>query len=131
MLIPPVSRYMTPNPISVEPHDKLTHVRELMRQHRLHHVPVIQQHKLVGVLSDRDLAMMAVCGDRVVDAMTREVTTVTKETPIDEVATIMEAKRFASVIVVGDDEAVEGIFTTTDALRALRDVIQRAENGDR
>jgi acetoin utilization protein AcuB len=130
MLIPPVARYMTPNPISVAPNEKLGSVREMMRQHRVHHLPVVKDRKLVGILSDRDLAMMNAYGDRVADAMTREVTTVTRHTPIDEVVTIMEAKRIASVVIVGDDGA-EGIFTSTDALRALRDVIQRMEASDR
>ncbi len=130
MLIPPVSRYMTPNPIAVAPNEKLSSVRELMRQHRLHHLPVVEHRKLVGILSDRDLAMMNVYGDRVADAMTHEVTTVTSETPIDEVVLMMETKRFASVVIVGDD-GVQGIFTSTDALRALRDVIRRVENSER
>ena len=121
---------MTPNPIVVAPFDTLASVREVMRAHRLHHVPVMDAGALVGILSDRDLAMMNPFGDRVRDAMTTDVVSVSLETGIDEVATVMEARRFGSVVVL-DAERVAGIFTLHDALRALRDVIQRVDASER
>ena len=130
MWTPPVSRYMTPHPRVLSPDDKLSAVRILMHEHQVHHLPVVEDQILVGILSDRDLVLMNTFEDRVRDAMTRDVASVTKETPLDEVVTLMAARHFGSVVVVGK-AGVEGIFTVHDALRALHDVLQREEESDR
>ena len=84
MWTPPVSRYMTPHPRVLSPDDKLSAVRILMHEHHVHHLPVVEDQILVGILSDRDLVLMNTFEDRVRDAMTRDVASVTKETPLDE-----------------------------------------------
>jgi len=119
---------MTPNPHAVTMIDSVGRARELMRDRKIHHLPVIDDHSLVGIVSEHDLAWRY--DDRVGDAMTREVAAVDDETPIDEVIELMDAKHLSSVVVVGK-AGVEGIFTLTDAMRAFTNVVQRTEEGDR
>ena len=130
MLIPPVSRYMTPTPRSVSPRDRLSKARELMRTEKIQHLPVIDEQELVGIVSDRDARRLHTSDDNVADAMTCEVTAVPIETPIDEVIELMDTKRIGSVVLLRDG-GVAGIFTTTDALRAFRDLLHRVEAGER
>ncbi|MEO8549509.1 MAG: CBS domain-containing protein, partial [Kofleriaceae bacterium] len=61
MLMPPVSRYMTSNPHRIGSHDRLDDARSLMTLHGIHHLPVVDDDCLVGIVSDRDLA--AIGGD--------------------------------------------------------------------
>ena len=56
--------------------------------------------------------------------MTAHPFVVTGDAPLDEVADIMATKKYGSAIVAGR-EGVEGIFTTTDACRALVSILQR------
>jgi CBS domain-containing membrane protein len=128
MIIPPVSRYMTRSPHVVAPRDKLTKARSLMRRHQIHHLPVVDADaRLVGIVSDHDVGAQ---DDKVIDAMTHDVVTVDANATLDEVVALMQTGRINSVVVTGN-AGIEGIFTATDAVRALGDVLERVEIGER
>jgi CBS domain-containing protein len=59
---------------------------------------------------------------KVDEAMTEHVYTCTIDAPLGDVAAMMEEKRYGCAVVLQDDYVV-GIFTTTDALRAVRTLI--------
>lgn len=130
MLMPTVKRYMTREPYSIASTDNLTRAKDLMLKHGIRHLPVVDGARLVGVLSDRDLdVVQAVPG---IDLAHVEVGRVMAlplpvwgETPIDEVSTLM-AKTKSDCVVVQGGQGVEGIFTATDALQALADLVRRA-----
>lgn len=125
MLMPPVSRYMTMHPHAIGPDEKLSSARRLMRATGVHHLPVMHDDELVGVISDRDLFPLTSLRDVAVgDTMSEPVVTVTAQTPLDEVLAVMDRERCGSVVIVGP-RGVEGIFTVTDALRAFSDVLRR------
>lgn len=132
--MPRVSFFMTSEPVTIAPDETLAVAHRLMRQHRIRHLPVIHHGKLVGMLSQRDLHWMEAIADtdpsriRVADAMTVEPFVVSPDTPVDQVAATMAQQRYGSAVVM-DGTRVVGIFTTTDALRALTTVLrnQRSE----
>jgi acetoin utilization protein AcuB len=125
MLMPPVSRYMTAHPFAIDPHEKLSSARHLMATRDIHHLPVMDHEKLVGIISDRDLHPIHPLQDVTVgELMTEDVAHVRADTPMDEVIDEMERRRVSSVVVVGAG-GVEGIFTVSDALRALGDLLRR------
>ncbi len=125
MLMPPVSRYMTAEPRTIGPNDKLSAARRLMSSRHLRHLPVVEHDALVGILSDRDVFPVHPLHDiHVADAMTENVATARRETPIDQVIELMEDRKCSSVVILGDS-GIEGIFTVSDALRALGDVLRR------
>ena len=47
---------MTPNPATVSPQTSVAEVWDLMRQHAVRHMPIVDRGVLVGMVSDRDLA---------------------------------------------------------------------------
>lgn len=51
----PVADLMSRNMISCSMEDSVDHVRALMDTHHVRHLPVLQEHQLVGVLSIRDI----------------------------------------------------------------------------
>src|SRR5262249_19564993 len=51
----PISRFMTPNPITVSPKLPWADAMALMDARRIRHLPVVHSGKLVGMLSVRDL----------------------------------------------------------------------------
>jgi len=99
-----------------------------MHELQIHHLPVIDHDKLVGLVSDRDLSSIVV-DDRVADVMTTDVAVVAANAPLDEVIGLMSLGRFSSVVVMGTD-GIEGIFTTTDALRAFAELLDRLRPRD-
>ena len=123
--MPPVARYMTTHPYAIGPHEKLSSARRLMRIRGIHHLPVMQNDELIGVISDRDLSPLLSLRDVTVgDTMSTPVVKVESQTPLDQVIDAMEHDRCGSVVVVGPPGVI-GIFTVTDALRAFADILRR------
>jgi acetoin utilization protein AcuB len=119
-----VRSYMTAAPRTVGPRQTLADAHALMRAHRIHHVPVVQNGKVVGIVTQRDLLLIESLPDvnpsevPVEDAMTRDLFIVTPRTPLAVVASEMADRRLGSAIVM-DEDVVAGMFTATDACRAL------------
>lgn len=131
MLMPSVSRYMSTHPFTIDRLATLSAAHQLMVQHGIRHLPVVDQGAVCGIVSQRDLYLLGQAigmdpeATLVHAAMTDHPCVVTSDTPVDEAAAIMAEHKYGSVIVVGH-AGVEGIFTATDACRALCDVLQRA-----
>jgi len=127
-VIPPIKAYMTTTPQTIGVEQTMAHAHDIMREHRLRHLPVLKASRLVGILSDRDLHMVETLRDvdpqtmRVEEAMTQDVYTVTPDAPLDEVVKQMAIHRYGSVVIV-DHAHVVGIFTTVDACRAFADML--------
>ncbi len=132
--IPHVQKYMTTTPHSIGYDQTLRTASEIMEANRIRHLPVLHGGKLVGVLSDRDLKMaMGIVGvdadkTTVEDIASEEVYLTSPDAPIDEVARQMSERRLGSALVV-DNHKLVGIFTTTDALRALDDLLHTRLKG--
>jgi acetoin utilization protein AcuB len=133
MLMPPVSRYMTAQPWTIERDASLHDAAQLMRSHQIRHLPVLSSGTLVGLITDRDLQLIAarhggdLAAAPVAEAILERPFIVTGDTALDEVAEIMAEHKYGSVIVMGRD-GVEGIFTAVDACRVLAEVLQRASS---
>jgi acetoin utilization protein AcuB len=130
MLMPSVKRYMTREPYSIASTDNLLRAKALMQNHLIRHLPVIDGERLVGIVSQRDVNVVeAVPG---VDLTNVEVARVMEppvhvwgEDPLDAVSEMM-AKHRRDCVVVKGSHGVTGIFTATDALNALADLVRRA-----
>jgi len=123
---PRVSDFMTPCPVTVEIGMLLVDALDRMYADNIRHLPVVDgSGKLVGMLSTRDIAAVAAMRSldpnkaTVETAMATVPFTCADHTPLLPVVERMEARRLGSVVVTNESKPV-GIFTTTDALRALR-----------
>lgn len=130
MLMPPISRYMTRQPWTIERSATLTAAHQVMRSHAIRHLPVMEAGKLVGIVSERDLHLIETLPDAdpdevtVDDAMTEAVYVAAPTDEVSEVVDRMAAGKLGSAIVMRD-QAVEGIFTSIDALQVLSHVLRR------
>jgi acetoin utilization protein AcuB len=131
MLMPAISHYMTRQPWTISRKASLAEAHRLMRDHQIRHLPVLDDERLVGTVSQGDLHLLETIADfslesvEVEEAMTPNPCIVTSDTALDEVVEIMADKKYGSVIVVGRG-GVEGIFTTVDACRAFAEVLRRS-----
>lgn len=126
-----VRAFMTPMPHTVGVQQPLAVAGDIMREHHIRHLPVLDGGRLVGILSQRDVALVAALPGvdvervAVAEAMTPEPHTLSPDSSLEWVATEMAEHKFGSVIIV-EHGRVAGIFTTVDALRALRELLGRA-----
>jgi acetoin utilization protein AcuB len=127
MMKTPIRAYMTPSPYTIGADQVLTVASEVMRKHRIRHLPVLRGGSVVGILSQRDVALISGLAGvdpsevPVEDAMTESVYSVPPETPLEEVAATMAANKYGAALVTGERGRVLGVFTTVDALHALAD----------
>jgi acetoin utilization protein AcuB len=125
-----VGRFMTPSPHVVTSGKTLAQAHQAMREKGIRHLPVVEGGRLVGLVSQRDLYLLEtlkgvdVARETIEEAMTADPIAVPPDAPLEEVAEAMAARKHGSAVVV-DRGAVVGIFTTTDALRALVSVLKR------
>ncbi len=126
-----VHNLMTENVFAVRPGDDLLAVSELMAEHHVRHVPVVDAYgKLLGIVSHRDLLRHhldaadpdASPGDLSrADAeglMTAPVETVGRDTDIRVAAQIMYKHKYGCLPVV-EDERLVGILTEADFVRFM------------
>lgn len=126
--IPSISKYMTTTPHTIGVDQTLATAHRLMREHHFRHLPVLQGGRLVGMVTERDLALIETLKDvdptkvTVEDAMTPAPYTVAPTAVLDEVVATMAEHRYGSAVVV-DNNHVVGVFTTVDAMVAFADLL--------
>lgn len=132
---------MTREVVTVAPEMTAAGALALCRERRIRHLPVLEDGRLVGMVSDRDLrSATPALGDparaealgkiRVSDAMSREISTAHPDDPIEQAANAMREKRIGCLPVVEDDELV-GIITASDVMDALVFLVGAHEPGSR
>jgi acetoin utilization protein AcuB len=124
-----VGEYMTPSPISIPIDTSLVAAAECMRAHGIRHLPILDRGALVGLLSERDLALIAgipgIDGDRVTvsEAMSPDPYVVPSGTPLAEVIAVMHERKLGTTVVMDEDE-LRGVFSVIDALALLRRMLE-------
>jgi CBS domain-containing protein/nucleotide-binding universal stress UspA family protein len=128
-----VSEWMTPAPVTVTPSTPVPKVQELMLRRRIRHLPVVQDGRLVGIITDRDVRTtqpspatgltvreMHYLLDRltVLAVMTRPVITVAPHESLTEAVRLMLENRIGGLPVMAGERLV-GILTEVDLLRAF------------
>jgi len=124
---------MTVDPATVGPKDPLQNVINLLRRRDIRSVPVVEDGKLIGIVTDRDIRQVAPAYPffrdedeirhyterlTVTAAMTADPMTIAPNAPVVEAAKILETYRISSLPVV-DEQGLVGILTVTDLLRVF------------
>ena len=92
---------------------------ERMRRNRIHHLVVMKDGKLAGVVSDGDLrALETPLGRLVEEVMSAPAVAATSEMPIRKLANLLRG-RSVGCLPVMDDGRLVGIVTTTDLLERI------------
>jgi acetoin utilization protein AcuB len=123
---------MTRSPHSIGAEQPLASAQAVMQRHKIRHLPVLHDGRLVGLLTDRDVHFLELLNDveprlvTVSDAMASIVYAVTPDTQLDEVVIKMASRKCESAIVM-QNERVVGIFTTVDVCRALAELLRSAK----
>ena len=128
----PVEEFTTPDPITVTEDIALDELIMLMENAGVRHLPVVGQGQVVGIISDRDMRHFSGLSDAekyqvcASDIMSPNPIIVSSKAPLVEVAFLISEKKVGSVIVVEGDQLLR-IFTATDALNALVEIIRKSE----
>ena len=116
-----VKDFMTQNPITVTPDRRVDETLELMKNLNFRQCPVVEDGKLVGIVTDRDLrASLSKGGDaKVGEIMARDPVTILDYTSVEGAAEIIRSGKFNALPVVSNKGELVGILTVIDLLDAL------------
>lgn len=119
---------MTANPVTVSSRDTLATAKSLMDAGSFRRLPVVDDGRLVGIVTERDIREYAGALDhtRVDAAMRTSVITVTPDDCVENAARLMLEHKIGGLPVMADGK-LAGIITTTDVMRAFLRVIQATE----
>jgi acetoin utilization protein AcuB len=125
-----VADLMTPKPITVRPCDTLQAAQDAMEAGRFRQVPVVDEGKLIGIVTDRDLRqhMGQLKSTRVDAVMSSHPFSALASTPVEVASHMLTANKVGSLPVVENGNLV-GIITATDLLHALEAILGRADDG--
>ena len=129
-----VGNWMSKDVISVDVNDSMQDAARLIRKHKIKRLPVMENGKLVGIITDRDLKrasasdvttleihelLFLISEIKISDIMTKDPITIPLDYTIDEAAQILLEHKLSGAPVVDDDGQVAGIITQTDIFRVL------------
>ncbi|MGD0074787.1 MAG: CBS domain-containing protein [Candidatus Binataceae bacterium] len=125
-----VGKRMTANPVTAAPDENLATAQARMQAGKFRRLPVMQNGKLIGIVTDRDLRPHLGHEQHtgITAAMTEKLITVSPSTTLEAAAQLMLTNKISGLPVVENDKLV-GIITTSDILTAFLDVMGASEEG--
>jgi CBS domain-containing protein len=117
-----LSAIMTKNVITIGPDDTLETVINIISKNRFHHLPVVSNNKLLGMITTRDLWMANLRREeyskkKVNEIMTKKVAALHQDELIGAAAQIFLKHFFHSLPIIDNERNLVGIVTTHDVLR--------------
>jgi acetoin utilization protein AcuB len=141
-----VGTRMTPNPITVTTDTAIDEALKLMRDKKVRRLPVLDKRgELVGIVAEKDILYASpspatslsiheihylVSRIKVNEIMTKNVITVTDDTPLEEAARMMADNQIGALPVMHDSKLV-GIITETDLFKIFLELLGAREPGVR
>lgn len=130
----PITNIMSVDISAVQEGQPVSDIRHLMCNLSIHHVPIVNGRKLVGLVSFTDMMKLdfVISGatdhtiDNIIDqqftikdVMSSEITSINYKNNVRDAAELLAGGEFHSLPVIDDDSNILGIVTSTDLIRYL------------
>ena len=114
---------MVVNPLTITPERTLGEALELMKTHQISGIPVVDgegkpPHRLVGILTNRDVRFASDLSQKVWDLMTRDVITIGEGASQEEAKRLLHEHRIEKIVVVDSKSRCIGLITVKDIEKA-------------
>jgi CBS domain-containing protein len=125
-----VHEFMTKDLVTVRETDDLALAESLLRLGGIRHLPVVRDHKLVGILTQRDVLRSGESGRpgarelAVSEVMTKSPTAVRPRSGLGQAARLMLERKYGCLPVCEEDGTLVGIVTEADFVRFAADVVR-------
>ena len=140
-----VKDFMTRKVVYISPNTTIAHAADMMREQKLHRLPVIENDQLVGLVTEGTIAeaspskATSLCiyemnyllnKTKVGDVMIRDVVTISQFASLED-ATYLMLKNKIGILPVVDNEQLYGVITDRDIFKAFLEVSGYGEEGVR
>lgn len=112
---------MTENVVTMSPAARVKEAKRLMFENKIHHLPLVIDHKLTGMISGHDLANLPEESDleHISYRMSRLVLCASDSTPLRHVVEVFYRENINALPLIDSEFHLTGIITTRDILRWL------------
>jgi acetoin utilization protein AcuB len=139
-----VKNWMSKEVVTVEVDDSMQHAINVMKEHSIRLLPVIQKGKLVGVVTDRDLKraspsdattldvhelLYLIARIKIKDVMTKKPITVREDYTVEEAAEVLMQNRISGMPVLDAKGSVVGVITQQDLFKVLTTMTGYGQRG--
>ena len=140
-----VKDFMTRKVVYISPNTTIAHAADMMREQKLHRLPVIENDQLVGLVTEGTIAEASpskatslsiyemnylLNKTKVGDVMIRDVVTISQFASLED-ATYLMLKNKIGILPVVDNELLYGVITDRDIFKAFLEVSGYGEEGVR
>jgi CBS domain-containing protein len=114
---------MTSNPCSIDAEKSVAYAAKMMREEDVGLAPIVEGDKLIGMLTDRDIAIRVVAEGRnpeqvkVADVASKQVVTIDPQQDLNEALRIMAEHQVRRLPVVEEDGKLVGVVAQADIAR--------------
>ncbi len=109
------------DPITISPDAKIFDALELMKKYRISGVPVTKGHKLVGILTNRDLRFETRMNLKISEVMTKDpLITAPLGTSLEKAMTILQKYKIEKLLIVDKDFSLRGLITIKDIEKKIK-----------
>jgi IMP dehydrogenase len=102
------------DPITIGPDATLAKVIEVMREHGINGIPVVEGKKLVGIITSRDVRFEKNLTQPVHQVMTRKLVTAREGVTQEQAIELLHENRIEKLLVINDANELRGIMTVKD-----------------
>jgi CBS domain-containing protein len=124
---------MTQDVRLIHPDTSLKEAAGKMKQFDIGMLPVVDEDKVVGILTDRDIIVRAIAEGkdpdktRAGDAMSTDVITAYDDQDATEISELMKKNQVRRLVVLNHDNKITGVFSLGDLATALADMEKKGE----
>ncbi len=128
---------MTSNPLSVGPNDTIREAEEILNEHEIRQLPVVQGTELVGIITDRDIRSFLsgrifgtpeererAMNTKIGSVMTDKPISLSPEDELRDAVELLIEEKVGGIPVVDEEEGLVGIVTYVDVLRCFLDRLE-------
>jgi len=109
---------MIQDPVTISSTKSIREALEIMSHFRISGVPVVDNNKLVGILTNRDIRFEKNIDLKVADRMTKNnLITVNEGTTLDEAKMVLQEHRIEKLLVIDSNDNLSGLITVKDILK--------------
>jgi CBS domain-containing protein len=121
-----IQEAMTPNPTTIEATTKAQEAARIMKSEDVGSLPIVEGGKLIGVVTDRDLAIRIIAEAKGIDTpvaeiASKDVVTIDPQQSLEEAARLMANNQVRRLPVVEEDGKLVGILAQADIAQAGHD----------
>ncbi|MCH8314276.1 MAG: IMP dehydrogenase, partial [Nitrospinae bacterium] len=110
---------MIPDPITMQPDQNIHQALEVMRKYSISGIPITNDKKLVGILTNRDLRFETDLDQSIRSLMTKnDLVTIPENTPLERSKQLLHDNRIEKLLVINGEGTLKGLITIKDIEKA-------------